>query len=106
MTTDSKYNGWTNYETWAFALWVDNSQPLQNFARSWVGDTAKNGEETLEFVRLVQDFAGMSYPAKDNHKESDAWLMFGDIGGCISDFQKVNSAEVADHLNEFFEDGG
>jgi hypothetical protein len=106
MTTDEKYNGWTNRETWAFMLHVGSSEPLQDFARSWVGDTAKNGVETLEFVRLVQDFAGLSYPAKDNHKESDAWLMFGDIGGNLADFEKVNSAEVADHLNEFFEDGG
>ena len=21
---DEKYNGWTNYETWAVALWIDN----------------------------------------------------------------------------------
>ncbi len=106
MVTGEKHNGWSNYETWAFMIWVGSSQPLQDFARSCDGDTAKNGVETLEFIRQVQDFAGMSYPAKDNHKESDAWLMFSDIGGNLADFQKVNSAEVADHLNEFFEDGG
>tara|TARA_B100001964_G_C14137427_1_gene555796 strand:+ start:153 stop:419 length:267 start_codon:yes stop_codon:yes gene_type:complete len=87
-------------------MWVGSSQPLQDFARSWVGDTAVNGVETLEFIRQVQDFAGMSYPAKDKHKESDAWLMFSDMGGNLADFQKVNSVEVADHLNEFFEEGG
>ena len=54
MVTDNKYNGWTNYETWAFMNWVGSSQPLQNFARSWVGDTAKNGVETLEFIQLPQ----------------------------------------------------
>ena len=106
MVTDEKHNGFTNRETWAFMLWVGSSQPLQDFARSWVGDTAVNGVETLEFIRQVQDFAGMSYPAKDKHKESDAWLMFSDMGGNLADFQKVNSVEVADHLNEFFEEGG
>jgi hypothetical protein len=24
-----EYNGWTNRETWAVALWIDNEQPLQ-----------------------------------------------------------------------------
>ena len=25
-TSDKKYNGWTNYETWAVGLWNDNDQ--------------------------------------------------------------------------------
>ena len=24
MSNDGKYNGWTNYETWAVKLWLDN----------------------------------------------------------------------------------
>lgn len=24
MSTDETYNGWTNYETWLVALWLDN----------------------------------------------------------------------------------
>ena len=106
MVTDEKYNGWSNRETWAFMMWVGSSQPLQDFARSWVGDTAKNGDETLEFIRLVQDMVRLSHPALDNHKESDAWLMLNDIGGDITKFGKVNPAEVANDLNEFFEEGG
>jgi hypothetical protein len=23
---DNKYNGWANYETWNFKLWLDNEQ--------------------------------------------------------------------------------
>ena len=26
-----KYNGWTNYETWNFKLWLDNDQDLHNY---------------------------------------------------------------------------
>lgn len=25
------YNGWTNYETWSVALWVDNDEPTYRF---------------------------------------------------------------------------
>jgi hypothetical protein len=30
---DEKYNGWKNYETWAVALWIDNEQSSQEYAR-------------------------------------------------------------------------
>jgi len=26
---DTKYNGWTNYETWCAKLWIDNDQSIQ-----------------------------------------------------------------------------
>jgi hypothetical protein len=26
MTTDNRYNGWANYETWNWKLWIDNDQ--------------------------------------------------------------------------------
>lgn len=27
MTTGTKYNGWTNYETWCVNLWIGNEEP-------------------------------------------------------------------------------
>jgi hypothetical protein len=34
MSDDKKYNGWTNYETWNVALWLDNEQSSE---RHWRG---------------------------------------------------------------------
>jgi hypothetical protein len=31
--TDTEYNGWTNYETWNVALWINNDEGLYNLAR-------------------------------------------------------------------------
>jgi hypothetical protein len=27
----TKYNGWSNYETWNFKLWLDNDQDVYNY---------------------------------------------------------------------------
>ena len=27
----TKYNGWTNYETWNFKLWLDNDETVHNY---------------------------------------------------------------------------
>ena len=31
--TDTVYNGWTNYETWNVALWINNEEGLYELAR-------------------------------------------------------------------------
>ena len=32
---EKKYNGWSNYETWVFKLWIDNDQQLYNHVYEW-----------------------------------------------------------------------
>ena len=36
MSDQDGYNGWTNYETWLTALWIDNDQWTYNEARGIV----------------------------------------------------------------------
>ena len=33
IANDRKYNGWTNYETWAVGLWIDNDQATYTYWR-------------------------------------------------------------------------
>ena len=33
MTISTTYNGWTNYETWLVALWLDNEQQSADYWR-------------------------------------------------------------------------
>ena len=33
--TDTTYNGWTNYETWNVALWLQNKEAYYNVARQY-----------------------------------------------------------------------
>lgn|SRR3990167_4812770 len=39
MTEEKTHNGWTNYETWACALWLDNDEGLQETAGRIVRDS-------------------------------------------------------------------
>lgn len=35
MTTEKRYNGWTNYATWNVALWLGNDEGLYNLAKGY-----------------------------------------------------------------------
>ena len=39
---DRKYNGWSNYETWNFKLWLDNDEFSYNRARELVKASNKD----------------------------------------------------------------
>jgi hypothetical protein len=68
MTTDTKYNGWTNYATWRVNLEVfDGFDPFDNFSDNqakmmeWLPDTLKEyAEEIIEQTSsegLARDYA-------------------------------------------------
>ena len=38
MTTDERYQGWTNRETWALNLWLSNDQGLYEMLRERIGE--------------------------------------------------------------------
>ena len=95
-----EYNGWTNRETWATMLYIDNDQWLQetalNYAREEVqghdegeeinpyhlGETIKNWiEEELLTLENVSEIRGL-------------WLMLTDIGSLY----RVNYREIAEAL--------
>jgi hypothetical protein len=45
---DTTYNGWTNYETWNVALWINNDEGLYNIARRCV--------DYKQFVAIISEF--------------------------------------------------
>ena len=44
------YNGWTNYETWNVALWIENDESLYNIAKGAINYT--------DFRDIVTGFEG------------------------------------------------
>lgn len=53
---DHSYNGWSNYETWAIALFIDNSECLQN--------------EMIEICNINKDDYNIVYDIKDFIEEN------------------------------------
>lgn len=60
------YNGWTNYETWNVALWLDNDQESYDIAR-----TCSSYREYRTCVPSVNGDGVSLYDPKLNHKELD-----------------------------------
>lgn len=93
-----EYNGWTNRETWATMLYIDNDQGLYETAKDYAVTALEehSGEEsearyclaeTLEnwFDTLAGDFTELSF---------EVYSMLRDIGSLY----RVNWREIADSL--------
>jgi len=46
------YQGWTNYETWAVALWIDNDQGLYNESRDRARDLTRDHYDDISRAEI------------------------------------------------------
>ena len=52
----TKYNGWTNYETWNVALWIGNDEGFYNLA--------KECDDYETFRETIREFGSTETPDK------------------------------------------
>lgn len=91
-----EYNGWTNRETWATALHIDNDYGLLHNALDYVREETR-GEDEVDIYDLAE---GFKYQLEEdiltfeNVRENHSlWLMLTDIGSLY----RVNWREIAQH---------
>jgi hypothetical protein len=51
---DTSYNGWTNYETWNVALYIQNEEPLYRIAL--------RSDDYADFLRESEHIRGVNTP--------------------------------------------
>jgi hypothetical protein len=104
MTQNEKrYNGWTNYETWVTALWLDNEYATQCYWRSATSES----RVSAPLSRQVKDgywtiTEAARFTLADRLKEEvtagapigDASLWADLLGAALDE---VNWQEIADH---------
>ena len=94
------YNGWTNRETWATMLHIDNDQGLYEMAREYAKEEIENHDqgETINPYYLgerLKSWLENDLLTYENVIQSEGlWLMLTDIGSLY----RVNWREIADYL--------
>jgi hypothetical protein len=88
--TNQKYNGWTNWETWNFKLWLDNSEDSYK-AIIYLAEEVEESEEgpftlSKELESLANDLCEESVRFESG--------FFADV--CNSAIRKVNFYEIAE----------
>lgn len=110
MTNYIAYNGWTNYETWAVKLWIDNEEPSYIYWRdcakqAW--DKAEDGYPLSYFNKTENAQTTIANVLKDEIEEAnpltDQASMFSDLMNAA--LSEVNWYEIATSLIEDAKEG-
>lgn len=84
-----KYEGWTNHETWATNLWIDNTYGLYITAQG----LAKESENIYDLADKLRDLVEGLFDYDSVKRNHELFLMLTDIGSLY----RVNWKEVAEH---------
>jgi hypothetical protein len=97
MAADKSYNGWSNYETWAVSLWLNNEEPLYRDLQAIVADelpdewNADNPQEPTDEIayrigQRVRDYV-------DDMPDRPTTGLFADLVGAA--LSEVDWSEIA-----------
>jgi len=111
----TKYNGWSNYETWNFKLWLDNDEDLHNYIIGEIKKIKTIGTSHIHEVSEVSNFL-RSY-IEDNVPNLNVSTRSQSVHGLMSDkngfyndilnaaLRDINTYEIAEsYLEDLRED--
>jgi hypothetical protein len=89
--TSESYSGWSNYDTWNFKLWLDNSQASQemifNFVKNAIVFNKKSADAIHKIRTLLEQYALENAPELPNGFYSDV---------LSASIRSVNYYQIAD----------
>lgn len=97
---ETKYNGWTNYETWLVNLWIDNSgdQDYWNDSSRDLFEYSKGDSTFTKEENAIADLADLMreyYDELAGQWMPDQSSMFADM--INASMREVNWREIAEH---------
>ena len=101
--TEKSYNGWTNYETWVTALWLDNDYATHCYWREVTEEcqaAAPATEPVQQGVWTVEEAARLTLSNRLKEEVTDGSpvvtaSLYADLLGAA--LQEVNWLEIAEH---------
>lgn len=91
-TNDEGYNGWTNYETWNVALWMNNDEGSQSYWEERASEVAEREENDAAATYDLAQMLGEDL--RDNAPEIGGF--YGALLGAA--IRSVNTYEIAKNL--------
>jgi hypothetical protein len=93
---ENKYNGWTNYPTWCFKLWLDNDQYLHNNIYDRIKENINKRFIISIAIETLQIVA--SEMTEDQYTRKDGGTFTNDLIGYA--LNQINYNEVATAIIE------
>lgn len=90
---DTKYNGWTNYETWLVNLWMDNEKGAQEYWRERAEECVAHTDDRHGAVAAFSN--ELEYLIEDQVSEKKLDGLLGDLMNAA--VSAVNWDEIARH---------
>lgn len=97
MKQDNTYNGWSNWETWNFKLWIDNDYHTHLYFESMVEE---NKGKLLKIAQDLKEFAQYQERQYDRLEGIITSGFMVDFKGRNASINDIDYMEIAKHIKE------
>ncbi len=99
MNEKTTYNGWTNYETWNVALWMDNDQGSQEYWLERAKECLDDAETNSSFTKEENAAFALEDALKDYFEEQNPIGTNSDMYADLLNaaLREVNWYEIAEN---------